>query len=79
MLTSSYDPTSLTVAKGQAVRFINESGLEHTVTFTGTRPPGVSDVGLNSSGTFSRTFNDAGTFTFHCTQHSGMNGQITVN
>jgi len=67
------------VSKGTTVTFHNDSGIQHTVNFDGTRATGVADVGLNSTGDFPRTFNDAGTFKFHCTQHAGMNGQIVVN
>ena len=77
-LASSYDPSSLTVSKGTVVQFINNSTVSHTVNFDGTRPPGVSDVPLNNTGTFSRTFNDVGTYAFHCTQHAGMTGSIKV-
>jgi hypothetical protein len=78
MLSSSYDPASLTVAKGTTVSFVNNSTISHTVTFDGTRPPGLADVPLNNAGTFPRTFNDAGTFNYHCTQHAGMTGSIKV-
>ena len=78
MLVTSYDPASLSVAKGATVNFVNNSGVSHTVTFDGTRPQGVNDVPLNSSGTYGRTFNDAGRFAFHCTQHVGMTGEIVV-
>ena len=78
MLTSSFTPATLTVAKGTTVEFVNNSSIQHTVNFDGTRPPGVADVPLNSSGTFPRTFNDAGTFDYHCTQHGGMTGTIKV-
>ena len=78
MITSSYSPSSLTVAKGTTVDFVNNSSINHKVNFDGTRPPGVDNVPLNSSGTFPRTFNDVGTFAFHCTEHAGMTGQVKV-
>lgn len=77
-LASSYDPSSLTVAKGTVVQFLNNSGVSHTVNFDGTRPSGVTDIPLNNAGSFNRTFNDVGTFNFHCTQHAGMTGQVKV-
>jgi plastocyanin len=78
-LSTNYNPTSLTVAKGTTVTFHNDSGIDHTVNFDGTRPPGVTDVPLNNAGDFPRTFSDAGTWKFHCTQHAGMTGQVVVN
>jgi plastocyanin len=77
-LSATFSPNALTVAKGTTVSFVNNSGIEHTLNFDGTRPPGVDDIGLNNSGTFTRTFNDAGTFKFHCAIHAGMTGAITV-
>ena len=78
MLLSSYSPTSLNVARGTTVDFVNSSAIAHTVNFDGTRPPGVSDVPLNNGGNFPRQFNDVGTFNFHCTEHVGMNGLVRV-
>ena len=77
-LSASFEPGSLTIAKGTTVNFVNNSGISHTVNFDGTRPPGVTDIPLNSSGTFARTFNDAGRYAFHCTQHAGMTGEVVV-
>lgn len=77
-LSASFEPGSLTIAKGTTVNFVNNSGISHTVNFDGTRPPGVTDIPLNSSGTFARTFNDAGRYAFHCTQHVGMSGEVVV-
>ena len=79
MLSASYTPTTLTVNAGTTVNFVNNSQISHTVNFDGTRPPGVTDIPLNDSGTFPRVFNDVGTFNFHCTQHVGMTGKIVVN
>lgn len=78
MLSSSYTPTNLTVTAGSTVTFINDSGIGHTVNFDGTRSPGVDDIPLHTSGRNDRRFTQAGTFNFHCTQHVGMTGKITV-
>ena len=78
MLSSSYSPKNLTVNVGATVPFINDSGINHTVNFDGTRPAGVDDIPLHNSGRNDRKFTQAGTFNFHCTQHAGMTGSITV-
>jgi plastocyanin len=78
MLASAYNPTTLTVNKNSIVAFINNSGAGHTVTFD-DRPDGVTDIPLHTSGTNNRTFTQVGKFKFHCTQHGGMSGEITVN
>ncbi len=79
MLSASFTPTSLTVARGGSVNFVNESGVQHTVVFTAPRPAGVDDIGLHLSGTNTRTFGTAGRFPFRCTVHAGMDGEINVN
>ena len=79
MLTDTYSPSTVTVSAGSQVPFTNGSGIIHTVTFNNPRSPGVVDIPLHSSGTNSRTFTTIGRFPFHCTQHSGMTGEIVVN
>ena len=77
MRASSFQPATLTVAKGTTVSFTNSSSVEHNVVFD-SPSAGVADIGDITSGTVSRTFGTAGTFAFHCTIHAGMNGSITV-
>ena len=79
MLVSSFTTVPLTVNRGTTVTFSNGSNTGHTVDFDGTRPPGVNDIGLHSSGTNTRDFTQAGRFPFHCSQHGGMTGEIVVN
>jgi plastocyanin len=77
MRASSFQPTTLTVAKGTTVSFTNSSSVEHNVVFD-SPPAGLEDIGTISSGTATRSFGTAGTFAFHCTIHAGMSGSITV-
>jgi hypothetical protein len=78
-LSSSFTPPSLSVTPGTTVSFMNNSGVTHTLVFDDPAPVGVANIGSNNSGTFTRTFNDRGTFAFHCTIHAGMVGEIVVN
>ena len=50
--------------------------VEHSVTFD----DGSASSALQSQGTFSKTFNTPGTYTYHCQVHGtmGMTGTITV-
>lgn len=72
---ASFEPNSLTVPRGTTVPFINESGVQHNVTFASSS---IANIGNHSNGTNSRTFSNAGTFGFQCTLHAGMTGQIVV-
>jgi plastocyanin len=73
---SSFDPTLTTIRRGGTVTWNNSSGTAHNVTFDTSGSPGnVSDM---STGSASRTFNGAGAFYYHCSNHSGMSGTIVV-
>ncbi len=71
----AYSPADITVQKGTTVTWTNLDSVQHTVT---------SDTGLFDSGrlsqdqTWSYTFNNAGTFSYHCTIHPYMKGTVTV-
>jgi plastocyanin len=68
----------VTIRPGGTVTWTNATGVLHNVTFTtgGTdAPPGVADA---TAGTATRTFVAAGTFAYHCSNHAGMQGTVTV-
>lgn len=72
----AFSPSTLTINIGDIVIWTNKDSVSHTVT---------SDSGneLNSptfgkDGTYSHTFNIAGTFDYHCKPHSLMKGKIIV-
>jgi plastocyanin len=75
--TQSFDPASLSVTPSTTVSFVFES-TGHNVTFdlVNGRPADIS--GTNSNTTITRTFATAGSFTYHCTIHSGMTGVVIV-
>lgn len=69
-------PSPATIVSGDAVKWTNIGGQNHTVT---------SDTGIWDSGaisptlSFSRTFASVtGSFSYHCTIHPGMTGTIIV-
>ena len=68
-----FSPANIQVAVGTTVTWTwNSGGNLHNVTFADTTSGSIG------SGTFTRTFNTAGTFAFHCTLHSGMTGSVLV-
>ncbi|HVF77372.1 MAG TPA: plastocyanin/azurin family copper-binding protein [Solirubrobacteraceae bacterium] len=73
----AFAPKSLSVSKGTRVTFaFRDDGTTHNVTSTAsTRFKTISD---RETGSPSRTFERAGTYSYHCTLHPGMTGRITV-
>lgn len=75
IVNGGYEPSSLTLAAGRAVRFVNNGDTKHTASAddkswgTGTLNPGDA---------FSRYFKSAGDFDFHCAYHSNMTGTLNV-
>jgi len=77
----TFSPASATIKVGQTVSWTNHGPSNHTTT---------SDAGAwdsatlsASGGTFSKTFNTAGTYPYHCKIHPpaiypGFTGTITV-
>lgn len=72
----AFSPATLTVKKGTTVTWTNKDSVAHTVTSdTGN----MLDSPLFSAGeTFSFTFNEVGTFSYHCTPHPQMKGTVIV-
>ncbi len=71
----SYQPETLTVPAGTEVTWINRDVVRHTV----TSDEGLFDSGdIGSDGSFNHTFEEPGTYGYHCTRHSIMHGTIIV-
>lgn len=71
-----FNPSNRTVAAGTTITFTWNSGSSgHNVTFSdGPASP------LQTTGTYQRLFNAAGSYAYSCTIHGGaMSGTITVN
>ncbi|MRS04724.1 hypothetical protein EG832_16130, partial [bacterium] len=73
---SAFSPTSITVAVNTTIKWTNKDGAAHTV----TSDAGLFDSGtIGNNGVFTHTFTTAGTYTYHCTLHSGMSASVKVN
>jgi len=85
----AFSPVTKTVAVGTTVRWAwnactgsgdpyggGQTCVSHTVTFD----DGSASSSLQDQGTFDKTFNTPGTYTYHCQIHGamGMTGTITV-
>jgi len=71
----SFNPSSIEVAVGTEVTFTNNDSTAHTI----TSDDGAFDSGQLASGqSFKHTFTQAGTFTYHCSIHTTMHGNVIV-
>jgi plastocyanin len=74
---SAYVPNPITVSSGTAVTWTNTDSIAHTS--TSTDPGATFDSGsIPAGGKFSFTFQNKGTFAYHCTFHAGMVGTVVV-
>jgi FtsP/CotA-like multicopper oxidase with cupredoxin domain len=76
-----YDPTSANVKPSTTVTWTNDDTLPHTVTSgnADTGPSGEFDSGIiMGAGSFTHTFDKAGTFHYYCALHPYMIGQMIV-
>jgi plastocyanin len=70
-----FEPKTLNVQVGQAVKFTNSGKIAHTA----TQSQGAFDTGfLKSDESATLTFDTPGTFTFFCQPHPWMQGTVVV-
>ena len=73
--TAAYAPNPMTVSAGTTVTWTNNDTVAHTATGDG----GVFDSGpIRAGGSYQFTFQNRGTFAYHCTFHPGMVGSVVV-
>ncbi|MHB1296668.1 MAG: cupredoxin domain-containing protein [Anaerolineae bacterium] len=75
MSGSQFTPQTLEVAAGTTVVWTNDDSVAHTV----TSDDGLFDsMELASGDTYSFTFDQAGTYPYHCSLHPNMIGEVIV-
>lgn len=74
--SNDFTPASVAIARNGTVTWTFGARV-HNVDFQGAAgaPAGIGNV---SNTTLARTFNNAGTFNYVCSLHSGMNGTVLV-
>ncbi len=71
-----FDPEQATVKVGQQVTWTNNEGVPHNV--VAEEGADFESDTFGEGGTFSHTPEQAGTITYVCTIHPGMDGTLTV-
>jgi len=74
---NSFSPGTLKVHVGDTVTFTNDGGVDHTVTATSGAK--FDSGSLAPGATFKFTAEKAGTVSYVCTFHPGMQGTIEVS
>ena len=76
---NSFSPSSNTITAGETVTWTWAGSSQHNVTWDSGSPAASA---TQASGTYQRTFAQAGTYSYHCTIHgsagAGMHGTVTV-
>ena len=75
-----FTPASVPIPVGTTVRWTNEGRVQHTVTADDKNSAGqpLFDQPVDPGSSFSFTFNEATTYTYHCRIHPSMTGTIVV-
>jgi plastocyanin len=74
----AFDPSSLTVKSGTVVKWITQDGAPHTIVSDTGSPVAFSSDSLASGASYSFTFTQPTTYTYHCSIHPSMKGTIIV-
>ncbi len=78
IMNFSFQPTPLIIPIGTTVVWTNQDSVPHTVTSdTGVWDSGIGTP-LQKGASFKFTFNQVGTFPYHCMIHPNMHGMIVV-
>jgi len=72
----AFSQKELRIKVGDTVIWTNFDSASHTATSDAGNE--ISSTLLQKGKTYSKTFNTAGTFNYHCTPHSYMKGKIIV-
>ena len=70
----AFDPVTITVNVGSTVRWVNQDYAQHRILFS----DGMDSNALAVSQSWSRNFDQAGTFDYNCSIHPSMKGTVIV-
>jgi plastocyanin len=73
----AFTPAVISIHPGDSVTW-QFASVGHNVTFDAVTGVPASILGTNANVNITRTFANAGTYTYHCTIHPSMTGTVTV-
>ena len=74
LTTTAYSPNPLTINSGTTVTWTNRDSVTHTA----TSDSGAFNGNVAPNAQYSFTFQNQGTFTYHCSIHPNMVGSVVV-
>lgn len=85
-INERFDPSNITIPVGTEVTWINEDGLDHTITSGNWSKQGFDGIHdgrfysgvLKAEDSFSYTFTEPGIYSYFCSPHPWMNGFVLV-
>jgi plastocyanin len=72
----AFNPSTLTVKAGETVTWTNQDSATHTILSDSGNE--ISSSSLGQGQTYSHTFNQSGTYSYHCSIHPSMKATIIV-
>ena len=76
MSSKLFQPAAILVSKGATVTWTNQDNFPHNVTFSNASIVSIANFSTGSKTAVMPTI--AGTYSYQCTIHPGMNGTVTV-
>jgi amicyanin len=74
----AFGPETITVKKGTTVTWTNKDSAAHTVTPDEESDAFIGSELLAQDESYSFTFNEVGTYTYHCQPHPQMTAKVVV-
>ena len=74
-----FAPASGSAKVGQIIQWSNSGTVAHTITFDSSSASCLTDSQIAPGATWEVKFTVAGSYTYKCTIHPGMNGSLTVS
>ena len=71
----SFTPMTIEVARGATVTWVNKDDIPHVVASTDNK---FKSRAIDTDGTYTFTFAEAGTYEYFCSVHPKMTGKIVV-
>jgi plastocyanin len=74
----AFSPATLTIKTGTTVTWMNQDGVPHQIASDPGSVVAFTSESLENGASYQFTFNQTGTYAYHCTIHPPMKGTIIV-